>query len=554
MRCRRSPVLQNTGLFCATNDQQEKEHQDEDGAVKSESLALVNGRIRTMDTSQPEAEAVLVQDGRIRLVGSTQDVRAAAGDTEIFDLAGRTAVPGFIDGHAHFEMTCTALTLCLSLTTPPYNSLTEIASAIRERAAVTPAGEWIIVRCSFNLYARVEEGRLFTRQELDAISEQHPIAIHSSLHVSMLNTLAIRELNLWDAAPPKGTIVHRAEDGTPTGAMTEVWDLLPPFSRDQVTGAIREKTRDLFLANGVTTIHNLPYSANDMLAVQDLQDAGELPIRFRMYPHVGHQIDLDGLLAMGFKPGFGNDWFRFGGVKIFVDGVGHDGYGNRVYDLKWDEDELIEFICRTHAAGQQLWMHVCSQPAIRLICDGIEEALRRHPAPHRHRIEHSADYLIDDADIDRVEQLGILTVTTPAFIYAQGDVLGLPGSQRWPRQFKLRTLVDRGFGVIGCSDTTGSIPDGIAPLWNIACAVTRRTLSGNTYIPEEALTVEQAFRLFGAWPAYATFEDHAKGTITPGKLGDITVLSADPFTLDPDALFDLKVEATVTGGRIVYGE
>jgi predicted amidohydrolase YtcJ len=521
--------------------------------MENGSLALVNGRIRTMDPAQPQAEAVLVRDGRITLVGSTADVLSAAQGVEQFDCAGRTVVPGFIDGHAHFEMTCTALTLCLSLTTPPYNTLTSIADAIRERVQVTPPGEWIIVRCSFNLYARVEEGRLFTRQELDAISEQHPIAIHSSLHVSMLNTLAIKELNLWDAEPPMGTIVHRSEDGTPTGAMTEVWDLLPPFTREQVTGAIREKALELFISKGITTIHNLPYSEYDMLAVQDLQGTNELPIRFRMYPHVGHQIDLDGLLAMGLKPGFGNDWMRFGGVKIFVDGVGHDGYGNRVYDLKWEEDDLIEFICRAHAAGQQLWMHVCSQPAIRLIADGIEEALRRHPAPHRHRIEHSADYLIEDEDIERVEKLGILTVTTPAFIYAQGDVLSLPNSQRWPRRFRLRTLVDRGFPVIGCSDTTGSIPDGIAPLWNIACAVTRRTLSGGTYVPEEALTVEQAFKLFGAWPAYGTFEDQSKGSITPGKLGDFVVLSDDPFQVEPDALFGLNVEATVTGGRVVYG-
>jgi predicted amidohydrolase YtcJ len=238
-------------------------------------------------------------------------------------------------------------------------------------------------------------------------------------------------------------VLHRAEDGMPTGVVTEVWDLVPPFTRAQVTEAIRAKGHDLFTANGVTTIHNLPYSAADMLAVQDLQAAGELPIRFRMYPHVPHQIDLDGLLAMGFAPGFGDDMLRFGGVKIFVDGVGHDGYGQRVYDLKWSPEELTEFVCRAHEGGQQLWMHVCSQPAIRLICDAVEEALRRHPAPHRHRIEHAADYLIEEADIARLQALGILTITTPAFIYAQGDVLARPGSQRWPRRFQLRTLVER---------------------------------------------------------------------------------------------------------------
>ena len=116
----------------------------------------------------------------------------------------------------------------------------------------------------------------------------------------------------------------------------------------------------------------------------------------------------------------------------------------------------------------------------------------------------------------------------------------------------MRTLVERGFGVIGCSDSTGSIPDGIAPLYNIACAVTRRTLSGGTYIPEEALTVEQALRLFSVWPAYGGYEEQAKGTLALGKLGDFAILSADPRAVEPDALFELRVEATILGGAVVH--
>lgn len=516
-------------------------------------LALINGRLVTIDEALPEAEAALVRAGRIVLVGSTAEVLAAAEGVEIYDCAGRTVLPGFIDGHAHFELTCCALTHCHSLTTPPYTSLAALADAIHERASATPTGQWVIVRSSFNLYTRMEEKRLFTRQELDAISDQHPIVVLSSLHVGMLNTRGLHELRLWGDDLPLGIVQHRAEDGTPTGVVTEMWDLLPAFGVEEVKQAIRAHVRDLFLAHGITTIHNLPYSAEDILAVQELQASGELPIRFRMHYHVPHQIELDGLLAMGLKPGFGNDQLRYGGVKIFVDGVGHDGYGNRVYDLRWEPEELLEFICRTHAAGQQLWMHVCSQPAIRLICDCVEEAQRRHPRDdHRHRIEHSADYLIEDADIARVRDLGIRVITTPVFIYQQGDTLGLPGSQRWPRQFRLRTLVEQGFEVIGSSDTTGSIPDGIPPLYNIACAVTRRTLSGGTYHPEEALSIDDALKLFTIWPARGAFEEQDKGTITVGKLGDFAVLSDDPRAVEPDALFDVRVEATIIGGEVVW--
>ena len=519
-------------------------------------VAVVNGNLLTMEPARPVAEAALVRGGRIALVGTTQEVMARARElpgTPILDCAGRTVVPGFIDGHAHFEMTCCALTHCLSLMTPPYNTLDAIADALYERVSVTPPGGWILARGSFNLYDRVVEKRLFTRQELDAISTEHPIVFYSSLHVTMLNTRALVELGLWDREPPRGVVLHRAEDGTPTGVVTEVWDLVPGFTVEEVMAAIRARGTALFLSRGVTTIHDLPYSAEDVRALQALQATGELPIRFRIYYHVPHQIDLEPLLAMGLAPGFGNDLLRYGGVKIFVDGVGHDGYGHRVWDLKWEPDDLTEFVCRVHGAGQQLWMHVCCQPSIRLAADAVEEALRRHPAPHRHRIEHAADYLVDEDDMRRLRELGIRIVTTPQFIYAQGDTLSLPGSERFPRPFRLRTLIDQGFEIVGSSDSTGTVPDGITPLFNIASAVTRRTGSGRRYRPEEAITVEEALKLFTVWPALGTFEEADKGSLAPGKLGDFAVLSADPRAVEPDALFDVKVEATLIGGAVAWG-
>src|SRR4051812_49820526 len=133
-------------------------------------LAITNAQLVTLNDAQPRAEAVLVHAGRITLVGSNKDILAVAGESEVYDAGGRTVVPGFIDGHAHFEMTCCALTHGLSLPTPPHTSLSAVADALHERVSVTPPGQWILARGSFNLYARVEEQRLFTRQELDAIS------------------------------------------------------------------------------------------------------------------------------------------------------------------------------------------------------------------------------------------------------------------------------------------------------------------------------------------------------------------------------------------------
>lgn len=514
-------------------------------------LTLVNAYILTMDDARPTAEAALVRRGRIALVGSNEDVLAARRREPLFDAGGRTVTPGLIDGHAHLEMTCLALTRCVSCTVPPYESLAHIASELSRVAEQTPPGEWVIGRSGFGLYARVPEGRLFTRQELDAVSQAHPVVVFASVHVGMLNTRALNELGLWERAadPPRGIVLHRDESGAPTGVVTEMWDMLPAFGSEDVKTALRAKARELFVANGVTTIHNLPYSNFDVRAVQELQASGELPLRMRFYPQAGHQLELEETLALGIQPGFGDDLLRYGGVKIFIDGTCHDGYGNRLWDVKWEEDELTEFVCRAHEAGQQLWMHINCVPSILMGTNAIEEALRRKPGPHRHRLEHSADFADGAEEIGRLKELGIGVVTTPQFIYSQGDTMG----NRYPRNFRLRTLINAGFEVIGTSDSTGTVPDGITPLFNMACAVTRRTQRGREFLPEEAVNIEEALKMFTIWPAKWAFEEYSKSSITSGKLGDFAVLSANPLALaDSAELFDIQVDATILGGEVVY--
>jgi predicted amidohydrolase YtcJ len=475
------------------------------------------------------------------LVGSTREVRARGAGAPEFDCAGRVVVPGLIDGHAHLEMTCCALTHQLSCPIPPFDSLAGIVAALSERAESTPPGQWIVVRSSFGLQWKVAEGRLLNRHELDAVSTEHPLAVLSGLHVAMLNTRALHELGIWDEVdnPPRGIVIHREESGAPSGIATEIWDRLPAFSVEQVKEALRRQYHDLFLAKGVTTIHNLPYSAQDITAVQELQTSGELPVRLRFYYHVPHQLALPDLLAMGLRPGFGNDRLRYGGVKLFVDGIGSDGLGNALWDVKWTPEELNELVSSAHAAGQQLWMHVLRVESLRMGADAIEAALREHPRPHRHRLEHSADIIRDTADMHRLRDLGIRVVTTPQFLYSVSrQELGAAG--RPP----LRDLIDLGFEVIGSSDTTGTVPDGISPLFNIACAVAR--------LPGQPITFEEALKMFTIWAAAGAFEEGDKGSIEPGKFGDFTVLSDDPREIEPDGLFDLKVDATILGGEVVY--
>lgn len=175
-------------------------------------LALVNGRIVTLDAHRSEAAAALVRNGRIVAIGSTREVKAQASGARVYDAGGRTVVPGFIDAHTHFEMACNAKAYQLSVHTPPYKSLREIKDAIRRKAAQTSPGQWIIARSSFGLAGRVEEKKLPTREELDLVTDRHPVILFSGFHVAMFNTPGLKAAGLWEPASPsipRGATIHR---------------------------------------------------------------------------------------------------------------------------------------------------------------------------------------------------------------------------------------------------------------------------------------------------------------------------------------------------------
>ncbi|HJO03535.1 MAG TPA: amidohydrolase family protein [Acidobacteriota bacterium] len=512
-------------------------------AQSGHDLALVNGRIMTMDAAHPGAEAALVRNGRIVMVGSNAEIDREAGGVARFDAEGRVVVPGFVDTHVHFELTCLAREYQVACHTPPHRALREIFETLRSSVAGTPKDRWIVGRSSFSLRGKVEEGRLATRHELDAITTDHPLALFSGLHVAMLNTRALHELGLWDRAenPPRGVYIDVEPSGTPSGLATEVWDLLPTYSVDEVILALRNHAEDVFVSKGTTTIGNIPYSANDLRADQALQARGELPVRLRAYHHVPRTVSLTSLLDAGLVSGMGDSMFRFGGIKIFIDGIGYDALGNVLDDSKRTQSELNEFVSGAHAAGIQLIMHALTTKGMLMAADAVEEAMRRDGRPHRHRIEHAGGLLERPEEFQRLASLGILPVVTPHFWQREGNAV--------PR---FKTMIERGLMPVMVTDTTGTVPGSSAPLRNMAASMVEARHGGAAPNAAEKLTFEQALRMNTEWAAYSIFEDHEKGTITPGKLADFAILSEDPETLSDPDLFDMGVDATILGGQVVY--
>ena len=504
-------------------------------------LAVVNAKILTLDVKRPRAEAALVRAGRIALVGSTQDVRAAAGRAQVFDAAGRTVVPGFVDAHCHMEVATSAAAYMVSVHTPPHTSLAGIKETLRKKVASTPKGGWIIGRGSFNLENNVTEKRLFTREDLDAVSQDHPIVLFSGRHVTMANTAGFKGMHLWerDSTIERGTIVYRDEAGVPTGLATEVYYHLPAYSVDEVKRAIKTHVRDMFTAKGTTTVYSVPFSANDIRANLELQRAGELPLRIRNYYHVPHTISFEGLLGSGLISGTGNDMWRFGGMKLFVDGLGGDGRGNRLADLKWTQEELNHMVTGATAEGIQVWMHIASDQAEQMAVNAVTEARRRVSRPMIHRIEHGGS----GGSIERLRQLrdlGIRPSITPN--------RGRAGGRGGPRY---RTLVQENYHPAVITDTTGTTLGSSDVMFKIAC-IAASVEEGGGAQKEETLPFEDALRLFTLWNARVGYEEADKGSIEVGKLGDFAVLSRDPLAGSPARLFDTKVQTTILGGSVVF--
>jgi len=509
-------------------------------------LALVNAKIITLEPNQPEVAAALVRRGRIVLVGSDAEVKAQALNATVFDARGRTIVPGFIDAHAHFEMACCAVAYQAQCHTPPLQSLREIFDTLRAHVAKTPKGRWVIGRGGFGFSNLVEEKRFPTRQELDSITMEHPMVLYAGFHVGILNTIALQELGLWDAATsktPRGAVVHRDDAGVPTGVATEIWPMVPGYSIEEVKAAIKAHSRDLFTSKGITSIQTLPLWSGDLRADQELQASGDLPIRLRAYYHVPKVTSLQGLLDLGLLPGTGDEMFRFGGVKIFIDGTGGDGVGHASDDLKWTQAELNQFVSQAHSGGLQLWMHAVTHTGIVFACNAVEEAMHRDPRPLRHRIEH-VSRLESIEDIRRIRRLGMLVTITPS----QERKHPIPG-RPWGRNFK--TLVEEVINPIAVTDATGTIPI-FSPLFGIASVVAKPD-EGGSASEGGNLSFEDALRMWTIWAARGGFEEQEKGSIAVGKLGDFAVLSADPRGRQGSELFDLKVQATILGGDVVFG-
>lgn len=527
-------------------------------------LLLTNGTVLTMDPARPVADAIAITGERIAWVGDADEARAhLTGIGRTLDLGGATVIPGFNDAHHHLILLGHWLTQ-LDCSHPAVRSIGDIVAAVAAKAVTTAAGEWIEGRGYDD--NKLDEHRPLTRWDLDAVAPHHPVSIrNASGHMCVVNSRALELAGITrDTDAPFGGTIHRdPATGEPSGLLQEkAQSLVPlPFIPEDKAALRRclEVASRAYLAAGITSSQEAGiFTTPEFTVYQEAWEAGELPLRTFLMIRTNF---LDALEQLGIFTGFGDDRLRIGSLKIMADGslIGRtaavsqpfldDPDPNNLGLAMMPQEELDEMIWRGHCNGWQVAIHAIGDRGIEMCLDGFERALDRMPrADHRHRLEHCG--ILRPDLIRRIRELGVVPVGQPPFVYEFGDgFLRHLGRERCQLTYALKTVLDAGIPLAASSDSPVSSHQ---PLLGIKLAVTERTASGAAFAPAEAVTVEEAIALYTRSAAYASFDEHRKGTVESGKLADLAVLGADPRAVDPEELDRVPVLATISGGRMVY--
>ena len=535
-------------------------------------LILYNGNIRTFATETSTCEALACAGSRIVASGNSDDMRRLAGpDTQTIDLKGRTAIPGLTDTHVHLSEKGTAemeLVDCRDFYVD-VSSVADILQRLANAAASAPKGSWIVAHGSPMQDFRISDKRFPERHDLDRAVPDHPVSISFGAHVTIGNSLALAAAKITRDTPDPagGHIRHDPQTGEPTGELHERAQLIlrkvaPEFNYLQLKNGIVFALNQC-LQRGVTTVHDIVRYAEPVRAYQEIYKEGRMHARVSILPRViESMIESKSLIELGLITGFGNDWLRIGGVKMSIDGgitgrnaCFHEPYENDEHNhgiIRIQQDELNHTVQVCHDAGLRCCVHAIGDKAFDMALDAYENAIDHSPRKdHRHRIEHMGNWLATPKLIQRMVRSGIVAIPNIAFAYYIGDaILDCVGERRLTKAFPFRTLLKNGVIIAGGSDSPGYWP--VDPLRDIATAASRKMRWGDVWVPEERISVSEAFAMHTTTASWVGFEENEKGTLEVGKLADIAVVAEDPFAIAPEKIRELKVEMTLVGGEVKY--
>ncbi len=535
-------------------------------------MLYLNGNIYTMDAAQPRVEAMAIDSasGTILAVGDNDEVRRMGGRyAELVDLHAKTVLPGFIDAHIHL-----ADAAHREYHIDARDALSEdaVAALVRQRAMHTPKGQWIVGgQWDKNLWP----GQQFpSKASLDAAAPEHPVALWSKDgHLLWVNSLALQSANINVETPePANGAILRDGSGEPTGILAEeeatslVYRVIskpdPVLTRQLVQRILAELQRF-----GITTIHDIEGESTFQLFEQ-LRDEGELGVRVNMI--LPRQM-LPKLRAVGLRAGFGDDLLRLGGIKIFADGTlgsqtaamleSFEGKPGNFGILTLSEQEMKETVSAAAEAGLSIAIHAIGDRAAHVALDSIEQAqhllanagITAKTLPNlRYRLEHVQ--LITSDDLERMRRLGVIASIQPYHAVADRDIAERYWGKRHRHAYAYRSMLNLGIPLALGSDAPVEIFEPLRILYAATMRNDTATPQRPPWLPDQALPVAQALWGYTMGAAYAGAEEHRKGSLTVGKLGDAVVLREDILSVPQEKMPENGVQATILGGKVVYGE
>ena len=545
-------------------------------ADETADLVLRNGRVVTVDSAVPEAQAVAVQGHRILAVGSDAEIEEyIGGDTEVIDLNGRLAIPGFIEGHGHFAGVGEKL---LNLDLMNVRNWDEVVAMVGAAARDAQQDAWIVGRGwhqeKWDEIPEPSVDGVPVHASLDSVSPDNPVYLtHASGHAAFVNGRALELAGITRETPnPAGGEIVKDAAGEPTGLLRETAQRLagrvraraeserPPADVAAERRRVLELAAQEALSKGVTSFHDAGTGFGTIDVLKELEAEGALPVR--LYVMIRESTEqLEQHLADYRMVADTNDYLVVRAIKVSIDGAlgSHGAWLLEPYEDMPTSTGLAtvepESVARTAelamANGFQLAVHAIGDRANREVLDIYERVFAEHPEARdpRWRIEH-AQHLHPD-DIRRFGELGVI----PAMqgVHATSDAPWIPrrlGEQRaregayvWQELMKSGAVIANG--------TDAPVED-INPIASFYSSVSRRTNTGDVFYAEQRMSREEALRSYTLNNAYAAFEEDVKGSLTPGKLADIVVLSKDIMRVPEEEIPTAEVDVTIVGGEVRY--
>jgi predicted amidohydrolase YtcJ len=527
-------------------------------------LIITNAKIWTVDRAQPRAEAVAIFRDRIIAVGGNSAIEAWRGpETRVVDAGGHLLLPGFNDAHVHF------VSAGIELDSVQLNDATskeEFARRIAERARMTRKGEWILGGDWDE--TKWDPPVLPTKELIDSLTPDTPVFLSRyDGHMVLANSLALRlaAITAKTADPPGGVIVRDAQ-GNPTGALKDAaMDLaskaVPPLSREQRSQAVRRALAHA-ASLGVTSVQHMNPDYADIAVYNEMLERGELTTRIYAAPLIA---GVDDQVKIGIRHAFGGPYLRIGAVKAYADGslgsrtayfyepyLDQPGTRGLLADGMHPISLMRDRMLKADAAGLQLCTHAIGDEAISMILDLYSDVVKSGgERDRRMRIEHAQH--MADKDFDRFRELQVIASVQPYQAIDDGRFAEPRiGHDRASRTYAFRTFLEHGVRLAFGTDWDIAP---LNPMLTLYAAVTRATLDGknpNGWFPEQKLTITEAIEAYTMGSAFAEFQENEKGSITPGKLADMVLLSQDILSIAPEKIRDTIVLKTFVGGKLVW--